>query len=235
MMDPMETRPIAVVIAVKELSGAKTRLAPAIDRDGRRALVLAMLEDTLTAVAETGLDRVVVVSPDQAVATTAGAFGAETVVDRGDVLNRAFAMGIDHALSRWPGSRILVLQADLPAATPTSLIAAVAESAPLTSSYIPDHAGTGTTALFLDLEGPHTTDFLRFGADSAQRHSDHGAVDLVDDSDRWPDLRIDVDTIDDLLTAAQFGLGRATSAVLRRLQLGEQSQTRDSTVRPDAP
>ena len=51
MMDPMETRPIAVVIAVKELSGAKTRLAPAIDRDARRALVLAMLEDTLTAVA----------------------------------------------------------------------------------------------------------------------------------------------------------------------------------------
>ncbi|PXW32510.1 UNVERIFIED_CONTAM: 2-phospho-L-lactate guanylyltransferase [Williamsia faeni] len=235
MMDLMETRPVAVVIAVKELSAAKTRLAPALDRDARRALVLAMLEDTLTAVAGTGLERVVVVSPDQAVATTAGAFGADTVVDQGDVLNRAFAMGIDHALTRWPGSRILVLQADLPAATPASLTAAVEESAPLPSSYIPDHAGTGTTALFLDLKGPHAADFLRFGADSAKRHSDHGAVDLTSDSDRWPDLRIDVDTVDDLLTAARFGLGPSTSAILSRLRLSEQTQTPDSTLGPDGP
>jgi 2-phospho-L-lactate/phosphoenolpyruvate guanylyltransferase len=233
MMDPMETRPVAVVFAVKELSAAKSRLAPALDRDERRALVLAMLEDTLTAVAGAGLGRLVVVSPDQAVAIAASTFGADTVVDRGDVLNRAFAMGIDHALNRWPDSRILVLQADLPAATPASLRAAVDESAALPSSFIPDHAGTGTTALFLDLEGPHAADFLRFGADSAQRHSDHGAVDLVSGSDRWTDLRIDVDTVDDLLTATRFGLGPATSAIVARLRLGEQSPTRDSNTPPD--
>lgn len=232
-MDPMETRPVAVVFAVKELSAAKTRLAPALDRDARRALVLAMLEDTLTAVVGAGLDRLVVVSPDQAVRAAASTFGADTVVDRGDVLNSAFAMGIDHALNRWPDSRILVLQADLPAATPASLKAAVDESAPLPSSYIPDHAGTGTTALFLDLEGPHAADFLRFGTDSAQRHSDHGAVDLVFGSDRWTDLRIDVDTVDDLLTAARFGLGPATSAIVSRLRLSEQSPTRDSNTPPD--
>lgn len=237
MMEAMNNRPIAVVIAVKELRSAKTRLAPVIDGAERRALVLAMLTDTIAAAAAAaaGLDRVVIVSPDSAVAATAAASGAHTVVDRGDVLNDAFAMGIDHALQSWPDSRILVLQADLPAARPESLTAAIEHSAQHSRSYIPDHSGTGTTALFLNVGHPSAANTLRFGANSATAHHALGAVDLTGGVDRWPDLRIDVDTVEDLQAAQRIGLGVATSEVVAGLQLSEQSQTRGVTAPCDGP
>lgn len=228
MMEVMDTRSIAVVIAVKELSAAKTRLSPGVDGNARRQLVLAMLTDTLAAVRAAGLDQVVVVSPDTSVAEAAQASGARTVVDRGDVLNgdvlnAAFAIGIDHALLLWPGSRIMVLQADLPAVRPESLTAAIDRSSDLERAFIADHSGTGTTALFLNAADLSAADTLRFGAHSAREHRRRGAVELTEDSGRWPDLRIDVDTVEDLLTARRLGLGTSTSAVLERLQLDEQT------------
>lgn len=228
-------QPIAAVIAVKELSGAKTRLAPVIDGDDRRALVLAMLTDTIAAAAAAGVDRVMIVSPDTAVAATAAEIGARTVVDGGILLNDAFALGIDKALEFWPDSRILVLQADLPAARPDSLAAAIERSAGHSRSYIPDHSGTGTTALFLNVDHPSAADTLRFGANSATEHRTRGAVDLTEGADLWPDLRMDVDTVADLLAARDIGVGAATSHVLARLQLSEQTQTPGATARPDGP
>jgi 2-phospho-L-lactate guanylyltransferase len=235
MMDVMDTRSIAVVIAVKELGAAKTRLSPSIGGDDRRALVLAMLTDTLAAVRAAGLDHVVVVSPDTSVAEAAQAGGARTVVDRGEILNAAFAIGIDHALSIWPDSRIVVLQADLPAVRPASLIAALDESAGLSRSFIADHSGTGTTALFLNVLGPRAIDTLRFGTESAREHRSQGAVELTAGTDRWPDLRIDVDTVEDLRTAERLGLGTSTTAVLERLQLSEQTRSPRAATPNDGP
>ncbi len=236
MMNGMQMRrPVAVVIAVKQLSAAKTRLAPVIDGNDRRTLVLAMLIDTIAAATAAGLDRVVIASPDSSVAATAAATGAHTVVDRGDVLNDAFALGIDHALETWPDSRILVLQADLPAARPESLMAAIELSAGHARSYIPDHSGTGTTALFLNTAHPSAADTLRFGANSASEHRTRGAVDLTGGADRWPDLRIDVDTVDDLRAARAIGLGAATSQVIAPLQLGEQTQSFGAAAPLDGP
>ena len=47
-------RAVAVVIAVKRLDAAKTRLTPTIAADDRRALVLAMLTDTIAAARAAG-------------------------------------------------------------------------------------------------------------------------------------------------------------------------------------
>jgi 2-phospho-L-lactate/phosphoenolpyruvate guanylyltransferase len=235
MMEAMDMRAVAVVIAVKRLDAAKTRLTPVIAADDRRALVLAMLTDTIAAAHGAGLHQLVVVSPDSSVAAVASAAGAGTVVDDGEVLNDAFAIGIEHALTLWPGSRILVLQADLPAARPESLDAAVARSAQHERSYIPDHSGTGTTALFLNVDRPGGADVLRFGANSASEHRGRGAVDLTTGADRWPDLRMDVDTVDDLLAAQHIGLGSATSSVVARLQLHEQTQTPGARAPADGP
>jgi 2-phospho-L-lactate guanylyltransferase len=233
MMESMDTRAVAVVIAVKRLDAAKTRLTPVIAADDRRALVLAMLTDTIAAARGAGLHQLVVVSPDSSVAAVALGAGATTVVDDGEVLNDAFAIGIEHALSMWPDNRILVLQADLPAARPASLHAAVARSAQHERSYIPDHSGTGTTALFLNVDMPGGADVLRFGVNSASEHRGRGAVDLTAGADRWPDLRMDVDTVDDLLTAQHIGLGGATSLVVSGLQLHEQTQTPGATAPAD--
>jgi 2-phospho-L-lactate guanylyltransferase len=51
-----------------------------------------------------------------------------------------------------------------------------------------------------------------FGAGSAQRHRQGGAVELTGD---WPGLRCDIDTPHDLADARLLGVGAATEATLR--------------------
>ena len=54
-----------IVVPVKALERAKSRLVPALTADGRRALVVAMAVDVLAACRETpGVARVRVVSAD---------------------------------------------------------------------------------------------------------------------------------------------------------------------------
>jgi 2-phospho-L-lactate guanylyltransferase len=70
-------------------------------------------------------------------------------------------------------------------------------------SFVADHHASGTSALFafgVPLDP-------RFGADSAQRHRDSGAVELTG---AWPGLRCDIDTPDDLLAATALGMGSGT-------------------------
>ncbi|MGB3284040.1 MAG: 2-phospho-L-lactate guanylyltransferase, partial [Mycolicibacter algericus] len=56
---------IGLIIAVKRLSVAKTRLAPAFPAPLREAVVLAMLVDTITAAsAVQGVQHITVVTPD---------------------------------------------------------------------------------------------------------------------------------------------------------------------------
>jgi 2-phospho-L-lactate guanylyltransferase len=50
-----------------------------------------------------------------------------------------------------------------------------------------------------------------FGVDSAGRHRDSGAVELVG---TWPGLRCDIDTPDDLAEARTLGVGAATAAAV---------------------
>ena len=75
-------------------------------------------------------------------------------------------------------------------------------------SFVADRQGTGTAALFAFGVAPEP----RFGAGSAGRHRDSGAVELVGD---WPGLRCDIDTPDDLAAARLLGVGAATAAAIR--------------------
>lgn len=69
-----------IVVPVKSLDRAKSRLVPALTADGRRALVAAMAIDVLRACVSTpGVARVRVVSGDPRVAALASTAGAEFV------------------------------------------------------------------------------------------------------------------------------------------------------------
>ena len=72
-----------------------------------------------------------------------------------------------------------------------------------------DHHGAGTSALVL--RDPNQQLRPRFGAESARRHLDSGAVALGGD---WPGLRLDADTASDLTDAVDLGIGAHTRAVL---------------------
>ncbi|MHB1597243.1 MAG: 2-phospho-L-lactate guanylyltransferase, partial [Streptosporangiaceae bacterium] len=94
----------SVVIPVKWLAHAKSRLAELTDPD-RRALALAMAADTVAAALRCGLvAAVVVVTDDPLVRAAAVDLGAEVIADLQRAgLNPALVAGAEHAAGRWPG------------------------------------------------------------------------------------------------------------------------------------
>jgi len=199
---------VGLIIAVKQLSAAKSRLAAVLAADARERLVLAMLVDTITAAqGVTAVQSVTVVTPDPAAAAAAREFGATVVDDptpqgHPDPLNNAI-LAASGALSAVT-SNLVVLQGDLPALRPGELSEALGAAAPYARSFVADRQGTGTSALFafgVPLDP-------RFGTGSAGRHRASGAVEL---RGSWPGLRCDIDTPDDLGQAKLLGLGTVTA------------------------
>lgn len=204
---------VALVIAVKRLTAAKTRLAPIFSADTREAVVLAMLVDTITAAST--LATVTVVTPDSDAADAARALGARVLTDptppgHHDPLNNA--IGAAERSLRATTPNIVVLQGDLPALQPQELSEAIASARGHARSFVGDRHGTGTSALFA-FGAPLQP---QFGADSASRHRHSGAIELTG---AWPGLRCDIDTPDDLIAARLLGVGAATSAVIARAKV----------------
>ncbi|MGW4478662.1 2-phospho-L-lactate guanylyltransferase [Rhodococcus triatomae] len=194
-----------VLIAVKDLRHAKSRLGPSLTADERAALTLAMVQDTVTAAfASTAVHAVTVITPDTVVAAAAAALGAAHFPDRGeDDLNAVLTAA---ARTVGPG-RVLALQGDLPCLSGAELTAALAAARPLRRAVVVDHHGTGTSALIAESRDLDP----RFGPNSARHHIDSGATAL---NGHWPGLRLDVDTPDDLAAAAALGPGSATTRAL---------------------
>ena len=164
----------------------------------------------------------VVVTPDSTVAAAAQAVGARAVADPSPgvrpgapgPLNAALAHGVDTVRMAVPAADAVLLQADLPTLRPDSLRGAVAAARGHGRAVVPDRSGEGTAALLLSDPVDRT---ILFGVDSAAAHRDSGAVDLTGGDARWPDLRTDVDTVDDLVAARRLGVGVRTDRVLRGL------------------
>ncbi|WP_048630929.1 2-phospho-L-lactate guanylyltransferase [Mycolicibacterium aurum] len=206
-----KTTDVALVIAVKRLTAAKTRLAPVLSAATRENVVLAMLVDTITAAtAVPALRSVLVVTPDEDAAAAARSLGARTLLDptpadHPDPLNNALTAA--EALARRECANVVALQGDLPALQPHELADAIMAARAHRRSFVTDRHGTGTAALFsfgVPLDP-------RFGTDSAQRHRRSGAVELTG---AWPGLRSDIDTPDDLDFARGLGVGPATARAI---------------------
>lgn len=204
---------VGVIIAVKLLTAAKTRLAPLLSAGAREEVVLAMLVDTITAAtACRAVGSVTVVTPDPVAARVVTGLGAAAVLDptptgHPDPLNNALTVA--ETQIRTDVTNVAVLQGDLPALRPDELAEAIAAAHPHGRSFIADRHRTGTAALFA-FGVPLNP---RFGSDSARHHADSGAVEL---SGGWPGLRCDIDTPEDLSAALTLGVGSATADVLSR-------------------
>jgi len=202
---------IGLVIAVKRLAAAKTRLAPVFSASTREDVVLAMLVDTITAaLAVPTLHSITVVTPDEAAADAARELGARVLADptpdgHRNPLNNAIEAA--EAVVREDTANVVVLQGDLPSLQPHELAEAIAAARAYQRSFVGDRHGTGTSALFA-FGVPLNP---QFGADSARRHAHSGAIELTG---AWPGLRCDIDTPDDLLVARRLGVGAATARAL---------------------
>lgn len=200
---------VGLIIAVKRLGAAKTRLAPVFSAPTRESVVLAMLIDTLTAAARvSSLHSITVITPDDVAGAAATELGAQvladpTAPDDPDPLNSA----VKAAAGAVDVPNIVVLQGDLPALQTQELAEAISAARHYERSFVADRLGTGTAVLCAF----GTTLDPRFGPDSAARHRRSGAIELTG---AWPGLRCDVDTPADLAAARQLGVGPATARAI---------------------
>jgi 2-phospho-L-lactate guanylyltransferase len=198
-----------LVVPVKALRDAKSRLRGTVAPDEHQRLVLAVVLDTVTAAAQAdGVRRVLVVSSDPTVASVLAEAGFECVPD-GPVpgLNAAYRQGAAVLREADARTQIGALQADLPALRADDLATAI-KTADGRRAFVADRQTTGTTLLLSAAGAPLDP---RFGVGSARAHAATGALALTDS---WPSLRCDVDTSEDLRVACDLGLGACTSALL---------------------
>ncbi len=156
----------SVIIPVKHLASAKTRLSPALTAQNRAGLVLAMLEDVLRAAGGTGGHAVRVVSGDTRVLDVARRFGAGTVhEDRPGGYNAAVRLGLAEVAS---AGAVAILPGDVPAASARELerLFAPSPTDPCVR-LVPAHDRRGTNGLFMT-----SADLLRpaFGPGSFAAH-----------------------------------------------------------------
>lgn len=196
-----------MVVPMCDLRSAKSRLAPLGDV-ARRELALAMLLDTLTAVAVAGMP-LHLATADTDVVGEVRRSGLPVQIHRcrGHDLNRDLR-AVLRELPPGPGA---VLLGDLPALRPETLASVLATARRHAKVVVPDGAGSGTTLLAAvdkrTIE-PH------FGRDSLLRHVASGAAVVAAE----PDLRQDVDVPSDLGQASTLGVGIRTSQLLERMK-----------------
>ncbi|MFJ9432712.1 2-phospho-L-lactate guanylyltransferase [Streptomyces sp. NPDC101490] len=199
----------SLVVPLKPLSRAKSRLAATAGALLRPRLALAFAEDTVGAVLACPRVRDVAVVTDDPAATDAlAALGARIVPDLPAAgLNAALAHGVRAVRLRRPCARVAALNADLPALRPGELARVLDAARDFPRAFLADAAEIGTTFLSA---GPGVELEPAFGGASRLRHLSSGAREIrlagVDS------VRRDVDTGEDLAAAQALGLGPRTSA-----------------------
>jgi 2-phospho-L-lactate guanylyltransferase len=214
MSHALSTR-FAVLVPVKPVARAKSRLAPLGD-EARRALVAALAEDTVTAaLSATNVDAVLVVTDDHVLASALTALGAQVVPDgAAEDLNESLVQAAAEAHRRWPNLGVAAICADLPALDPRELEQALSVAAGHRAAFVADAAGEGTTML----AAASREDFMpRFGPASRAAHVADGAHEIVEVDVHT--LRRDVDTPADLEEALSLGVGSRTATAAGGLRL----------------
>ncbi|WP_369262536.1 2-phospho-L-lactate guanylyltransferase [Streptomyces sp. R35] len=203
-----------LVIPLKPLARAKSRLADTAADGLRPGLALAFAQDTVAAaLACAAVLNVAVVTDDALAGRELAALGARIVTDEpGGGLNAALAHGVAAVRSLTPEIAVAALNADLPALRSAELGRVLDAAGEFPRAFLPDAAAIGTTLL---TAGAGQELLPSFGADSRLRHRASGAVELR--LDAVDSVRQDVDTGDDLRAALALGVGPRTAAAAARL------------------
>jgi 2-phospho-L-lactate/phosphoenolpyruvate guanylyltransferase len=156
------------IVPVKRFPEAKQRLTPGIDEERRIALVAAMLEDVLEAIAAARtIERTIVVSGDPVAQEIAASASAEVVPDPADEGHVEAALaGI--ARAEVEGAEcVVLLPGDCPLLDPRELDRLLTGVPDPYVAIVPDRHGEGTNALVLT---PPTAIRPAFGEGSRARH-----------------------------------------------------------------
>ncbi len=207
----------ALVVPLKPLAVAKSRLGAEVGGDARAALALAFAVDTVAAaLACPQVREVTVVTDDPVAGAELAALGAFVEPDAPAAgLNAALRHGAARARRRAAGSAVAALNGDLPALRPAELAAVLGEAVRAPErAFLADTAGVGTT-LLTAAAGVELSP--GFGGPSRARHLASGAREIL--LADVPSVRQDVDTADDLRAALALGVGPRTAGVTADLLL----------------
>ncbi|MGW3495608.1 2-phospho-L-lactate guanylyltransferase [Streptomyces sp. NPDC001020] len=203
-----------VVVPLKALERAKSRLSDTAADGLRPGLALAFAQDTVAAALSCAAVRdVAVVTDDPLARRELAALGARIVSDEpAGGLNAALAHAAAHVRRLRPDGAVAALNADLPALRSEELARVLDAAAEFPRAFLPDAAGIGTTLL---AASPGRELRPAFGVDSRARHRASGAMELT--LDAVDSVRQDVDTGEDLRAALNLGVGPRTAAAAARL------------------
>jgi 2-phospho-L-lactate guanylyltransferase len=186
-----------ILVPVKNLSGAKQRLASLLDQKLRTELAQAMLHDVLSAVAAwTNRPDVAVVSSDPFAVKLARGYDFEVITDPANPGETgAIEMATQICVERGIAST-LVIPADIPLMQSWELEEILKQAPAAGSVLVPAADGRGTNAAY---RSPAALFPLRFGNDSFKPH--HAAAQATNKPCvvlHLPGIAVDVDSPEDL-------------------------------------
>ena len=205
---------IWAIVPLKSLEAAKRRLADVLSPEERRALMLAMARDVLTALVRSqALAGVVIVSRTPEADALAQAFGTERFMESPEAdLSGALTEAAEHLAEHRHASGVLIVPADVPLITPDEVDALLAGHRAVTLAPDDEHLGTNALAC-------SPPDRIRFNFDgrSFKPHVDAAfAAGVHPRLVPSQHLALDVDTPEDLRELLRRGPGTQTATFLEK-------------------
>lgn len=202
------------IVPIKSLQTAKRRLADVLSAEERRALMLAMARDVLTAlVRSAALTGVLIVSRAPEADALAQSFGTERFTESPDAdLSLALTQASEYARDHLHARGVMIVPADVPLIEPEEIDAILAGHEAVT--VMPDDERLGTNGLVCT---PPDRMPFRFDGRSFRPHLE--AAEATGVHPRIvpsPRFALDVDTPDDLRALLQRGPATQTAMFLER-------------------
>ncbi|MCA3325207.1 MAG: 2-phospho-L-lactate guanylyltransferase [Roseomonas sp.] len=202
-----------VILPVKEMVGAKQRLAPLLSPEERMALMQMMLRDVLAALsAAQGLAGIAVVTLDPWAQALAGAHGARIITEAARAGHTGAVTAAASMLQAEGVAAILTLPGDIPAAQTLEIEALIATASTSPAFIIaPAHDEQGSNAILM---APPDAVKLRFGEDSYFPHlaAARGAG-MAPQILRLPGIAMDIDHPADIARFARIPEAEGTQTL----------------------
>jgi 2-phospho-L-lactate guanylyltransferase len=211
---------IWAVIPVKELAGAKQRLAAFLTPEERHLLAATMLEEVLATLADVrGLAGIALVTRDPHATALAQRHGWRIVTEGARDGHTGSVDAGRRALAAEGAAGILTLPIDIPAATAAEIDAAISVHAPAPAfTIVPAHDEQGSNTVILS---PPLAMALRFGENSYFPHlATAREAGLVPTIVRHPGIAMDIDHPADLAAFLRLPQSEGTRTRALLLALG---------------
>ena len=141
-----------VIIPVKPLNRAKSRLSGVLSPEQRYHLAETMLRHVLCVVNTVPqVEGTLVISRDNKVLSIAREYGARTVQESGTPELNSALMRATQVVARWKGAAVFILPADLPLIAPEDITSMIEMSGRSAQSVViaTDKHDDGTNAMFI--------------------------------------------------------------------------------------